>query len=139
MNLLNNLFSEYVLNNLYVMNTFRSSHRTTTQTSSARRMWRWASPCLSCPCPARNRPHTESRLHTRPLHHLDFLTQLEPNTWKQVNFHCLINILYLSIKALVCQWVSLCVCLFPNSYETANPNELKFWGMIPLGMEKVLG
>ena len=21
---------------------------------------------------------------------------------------------------------SVCVCLFPNSYETANPNELKF-------------
>ena len=48
-----------------------------------------------------------------------------------------------SIKAPVCQWVSESVCLtvwmFPNSYETANPSELKFWGMILLGMEKVLG
>ena len=35
--------------------------------------------------------------------------------------------------------VSLFVCWFPNSSETANPSELKFWGMIPLGMEKVLG
>ena len=34
--------------------------------------------------------------------------------------------------------VSECVCLFPNSTETANLNDLKFWGMIPLGMEKVL-
>ena len=29
--------------------------------------------------------------------------------------------------------------MFPISSETANPSELKFWGMIPLGMEKVLG
>ena len=47
--------------------------------------------------------------------------------------------LYHSIKALVCQWVSLFVCLFPNSSKTTNPSKLKFWGMIPLGMEKVLG
>ena len=33
----------------------------------------------------------------------------------------------------------VCVCLFPNSSETANPSELKFSGMIPLGNEKVLG
>ena len=46
---------------------------------------------------------------------------------------------YLSINAPVCQWVSESVWMFPNSYETANPSELKFWGMIPLGMEKVLG
>ena len=43
---------------------------------------------------------------------------------------------YLSIKAPVCQWVSLSVCLFvcfcPNSSETTEPDELKFWGMIPL-------
>ena len=45
----------------------------------------------------------------------------------------------LSIKAPVCQWVSVFVGLFPNSSETANPSELKFWGMISLGMEKVLG
>ena len=46
--------------------------------------------------------------------------------------------IYLSIKAPVCQWVSewvsLCVCLFPNSSKTTKPDELKFWGMIPLGM-----
>ena len=29
--------------------------------------------------------------------------------------------------------------LFPNSSETANPNEQKFWGIIPLGMQMVLG
>ena len=50
---------------------------------------------------------------------------------------------YPSLKAPVCQWVSewVCVCvwMFPNSYETANPSELKFWGMIPLGIGKVLG
>ena len=43
------------------------------------------------------------------------------------------------IKALVCQWVSLCDCFFPNSSKTANPSELKFWGMISLGIMKVLG
>ena len=47
--------------------------------------------------------------------------------------------LYLSIKVPVCQWVSEYVCLFPNSFETANPSELKFWGIIPLGIGKVLG
>ena len=46
---------------------------------------------------------------------------------------------YLSIKAPVCQWVSLCVFLSPNSSETANPSELKFGTMIPLGMQIVLG
>ena len=35
--------------------------------------------------------------------------------------------------------VSLCVCLFPNSSETANPNELKFWVMILLRVQMVLG
>ena len=35
--------------------------------------------------------------------------------------------------------VSLSVCLFPNSSETANPSELKFWGMILFGIGKVLG
>ena len=36
-------------------------------------------------------------------------------------------------------YVSESVCLFHNSSETANPIELKFWGMIPLGIRKVLG
>ena len=35
--------------------------------------------------------------------------------------------------------VSLCVCLFPNSSETVNTNEKKFWGMIPLRVQMVLG
>ena len=35
--------------------------------------------------------------------------------------------------------VSDFVCLFPNSSKTTQPDELKFWGMIPLGMQKVLG
>ena len=48
-------------------------------------------------------------------------------------------LLNLSIKAPVCQWVSESVWMFPDSSETANPSDLKFWGMIPLGMEKVLG
>ena len=42
-------------------------------------------------------------------------------------------------KEDVSEFVYLFVYLFPNSSETANPNELKFWGMIPLGMQKVLG
>ena len=44
-----------------------------------------------------------------------------------------------SSKAIGCQWVCVCVCLFPNSYKTVNPNEQKFWGMIPLGVQMVLG
>ena len=32
--------------------------------------------------------------------------------------------------------VSECVCLSINYYEMADPNELKFWGMIPLGDAK---
>ena len=43
-----------------------------------------------------------------------------------------------SIKAIGCQWVSLSVCLFPNSFETTKPDELKFRGMIPLGMQMVV-
>ena len=34
-------------------------------------------------------------------------------------------------------WMS--VSVFPNSSKTTKPNELKFWGMIPLRMQKVLG
>ena len=49
------------------------------------------------------------------------------------------DISYLSIKATVCEWACLFVCLFPNSFETANPSELKFCGMISLGIRKVLG
>ena len=47
--------------------------------------------------------------------------------------------LYKSTSLSVSEWVCLFVCLFPNSSETANPSELKFWGMIPLGMQNVLG
>ena len=48
-------------------------------------------------------------------------------------------IISLSKHQFVSEWVSLCVWMFPNSSETANPSELKFWGMIPLGNGKVLG
>ena len=43
---------------------------------------------------------------------------------------------YPSSKAIGCQWVSqsLC-CLFPTFSETLNPKDLKFWGMIPLGVQ----
>ena len=47
--------------------------------------------------------------------------------------------LYESTSLSVSEFVCVFVCLFPNSSETANPSELKFWGMIPLGMRKVLG
>ena len=46
---------------------------------------------------------------------------------------------YKSTSLSVSESVCLFVCLFPNSSETANPSELKFWGMIPLGIRKVLG
>ena len=36
---------------------------------------------------------------------------------------------YLSLTAVGCHWVSLCVCLFPNFSKTVDPNEQKFWGM----------
>ena len=39
----------------------------------------------------------------------------------------------------VSESVCLFVCLFPNSSETGNPSELKFLGMIPLEIGKVLG
>ena len=35
--------------------------------------------------------------------------------------------------------MSVFVCLFPNSSETAHPYELKFWGLIPLKVQMVLG
>ena len=43
-----------------------------------------------------------------------------------------------SSKAIGCQWVCVFVCLFSKSSETGQPKELKFWGMIPLGMQMVL-
>lgn len=39
----------------------------------------------------------------------------------------------MSVMGSVC----LFKCLFPSSYKTANPNELKFWEMIPIGMQNV--
>ena len=39
----------------------------------------------------------------------------------------------LSKHQSVSEWVCLSVWMFPNSSETANPSELKFLGMIPLG------
>ena len=35
--------------------------------------------------------------------------------------------------------LSLSVCFFLNSSEMVNPNELKFGGMISLGVQMVLG
>ena len=40
----------------------------------------------------------------------------------------------LSSKAIGCQWVCVFVC-----FETANPNELKFWDMNSWGFQTVLG
>ena len=45
----------------------------------------------------------------------------------------------LSSKAIEYQRVCVFVCSFPNSSKTVDPNELKFWGMISLGVQKVLG
>ena len=47
---------------------------------------------------------------------------------------------YASFKAIGCL-TSVCgfVCLFPYSSETAASIELKFLGMIRLGVQKVLG
>ena len=39
----------------------------------------------------------------------------------------------------VSELVFLFVCLFPNSSETTKPDELKFLGLILLGIRKVLG
>ena len=60
-----------------------------------------------------------------------------------MRWQTLLLTMYFSILLLkqqsVSEWVSESVCLFPNSSETANSSELKFWGMIPLGMEEDLG
>ena len=66
---------------------------------------------------------------SRPLS-IDFIL-------KTLNFTFCFVFCYLSSKAIVCQWVCLFVCLLPNSSETTNPNELKFWGMIALGLHIV--
>ena len=51
-----------------------------------------------------------------------------------------ILILFLEVILSLKQYdVSECVCLSLNYYEMADPNELKFWGMIPLGVQTVLG
>ena len=42
---------------------------------------------------------------------------------------------YLTSKAIGCQWV----CSSAHSFKTANPNEIKFWGMIHLWVQIVLG
>jgi len=47
-----------------------------------------------------------------------------------------------SLKAIGChvsEWFYVSVSLFPNSSETSKPDELKFWGMIPLRMQNVSG
>ena len=45
------------------------------------------------------------------------------------------KIIHQSCKSIGYQWVCLFVCLFPNSSERADPNELKFWMMIALGLK----
>ena len=59
----------------------------------------------------------------------------------KILFHPLISegLISLSKRQCVSEWVCVCVWMFPNSSETANPSDLKFWGMIPLGIGKVLG
>ena len=47
--------------------------------------------------------------------------------------------IYKSTSLSVSESVCLFVCLFPNSSETANPSDLKFWWMIPLGMQNDFG
>ena len=50
------------------------------------------------------------------------------------------NIFYvLSLYKSNIMSVSEFVCSFPNSSKTTKPDELKFWGMIPLELRKVLG
>ena len=56
---------------------------------------------------------------------------------KDISAKQLVASLYKSASLSVSEFVF--VCLFPNFSETANPSELKFWGMIPLGMQNVLG
>ena len=69
-----------------------------------------------------------------------YCMRLQVEEWHLVLSEKLYWIYNHSIKAPVCQWVSLFVCLFPNSSETANPSDLKFGGMMPLGgMQNVLG
>ena len=46
---------------------------------------------------------------------------------------------YQSVKAIWCQRACLFVCLFPIFSETADLSELKFWEMIPLVSQIVLG
>ena len=47
--------------------------------------------------------------------------------------------LYQSTSLSVSEFVCVFVCLFLNSSETVNPNELKIGGMISLGVQMVLG
>ena len=64
-------------------------------------------------------------------HSFSFLLQFEclnfaPKTKEHRSSTWYKSCVYHSIKALVCQWVCLFVCLFPNSSETTKPDELKF-------------
>ena len=49
------------------------------------------------------------------------------------------NQFLVGFSALIFSLLSVCVCMFANSSQTANPNELKFWGMTSLHVQMVLG
>ena len=61
---------------------------------------------------------------------------MEERAYGQCFFnHTILLLKHQSVSEFVC----LSVVMFPNSSQTANPSKLKFWGMIPLGIGKVLG
>ena len=64
---------------------------------------------------------------------------LFPSSWVKFWINFGRNLIQLSIiQPIRCQWFCVFVCLFANSSATANPNKLKLWGMIPLGVPMVL-
>ena len=76
--------------------------------------------------------------------YLSFWYTLFPQYFSQVQIKCciwdifhILKSLYQSTSLSVSEFVCVFVCLFPNSSETVNPSELKFWGMILLGIGKV--
>ena len=65
---------------------------------------------------------------------------LSPFLWKtgKIYLRAIFQLLYHSIKAPVCQWVSECVCLFVCSLTPPKRRTPASWEMIPLGIGKVL-
>ena len=66
---------------------------------------------------------------------------LSPFLWKtgKIYLRAIFQLLYHSIKAPVCQWVSESVCVFGCSLTPPKRRIPKFWGIIPLGTRRVLG